>query len=128
VLPKVHGEARWKAMREAAEFFNRLKAAKIPRKALENPIPHRYATELIGPYTQLIQPWQFGHGETKGICLWLHRLPPLMYTRIVTGREHRIHKTPAGKNQAKKRSVFFQGVAAAMADQWGSLEKYAEVS
>jgi len=78
----------WDELKEAWQFFNKLKNAPIERICIENPIPHKYAVEHIGKYTQLIQPWQFGHGETKATCLWLKNLPLLTPTCI------RIHKRP----------------------------------
>jgi hypothetical protein len=119
VLCKVHGEARWQAMREGAALFRMLLDAPIARICIENPIPHRYAREIIGPYTQLIQPWQFGHGETKATCLWLKGLPPLTPTDVVAGREARVHRMPPGPDRWKERSRTFPGIAAAMAAQWG---------
>jgi hypothetical protein len=122
VVAKVHGAARWQAMREGAEFFRDLLNAPIPRIAVENPIPHRYAVAEIGrKYDQIIQPWQYGHGEVKKTCLWLSNLPPLEPTDIVEGRYPRSHLMGPSKNRAKKRSVTYTGIAAAMADQWGSL-------
>ncbi len=70
---------------------------------------------------QIIQPWQFGHGETKATCLWLKGLPKLVPTNIVAGREARIHKMPPGPDRWKERSRTMQGIADAMADQWGRL-------
>ena len=110
---------RWENMRGAAQFFNILKSAPIPYIAIENPFPHPYATELIGKSTQKIQPWEFGHGETKETHLWLKNLPPLFPTDIVQGRENRIHKMAPSEDRGKQRSVFYPGIAAAMADQWG---------
>lgn len=117
----VNGVARWKAMHEAAEFFNLVKESDIERICVENPIPHRYARNIIGRYSQLIQPWQFGHGETKATCLWLKNLPLLVPTNIVPGREARIHKMSPGPDRAANRSRTFQGIADAMADQWGGV-------
>lgn len=119
VKAKVSGEARWQALKEAGEFFQKLQQANIPKICIENPIPHKYAKKYIGQYTQLIQPWQFGHGETKATCLWLKNLPKLEPTNIVEGREHRIHKMSPGPNRAKERSRTFIGIAQAMAEQWG---------
>jgi len=116
---KIFGSKRWIALFEAAEFFNKLKNANIEKIAIENPIPHKYAKVLIGRYNQLIQPWMFGHGETKATCLWLKNLPKLIPTDIVEGREHRIHKMSPTKDRWKKRSVTYQGIANAMAEQWG---------
>ena len=119
VKAKVAGSERWVAMFEGAAFFNRLAASPIPRIAIENPIPHKYARALIGPYTQLIQPWQFGHGETKATCLWLKNLPILTPTNIVEGRTARVHREPPGPDRWKNRSRTFEGIAQAMAEQWG---------
>ena len=73
----------------------------------------------LGPPTQIIQPRQFGHGETKATCLWLYWLPPLKPTNIVKGREPRIHRMPPGPNRARERSRTYEGIAQAMAEQWG---------
>ena len=70
---------------------------------------------------QIIQPWQYGHGETKATCLWLKNLPKLVPTNIVEGREARVHKMPPGPDRWKERSRTFEGIAAAMASQWGGL-------
>lgn len=110
----------WADLDEACEFFRLFTEHPCPLVAIENPLPHGYAVERIGrKYDQRIQPWQFGHGETKGICLWLKGLPPLVPTDVVSGREQRVHKMPPGPNRAKERSRFFTGVAQAMATQWG---------
>lgn len=119
VRAKVHGEARFEAMREAAEFFNALKSAPIPRIALENPTPHKYARALIGDYQQAFQPWEFGEPETKRTCLWLKNLPPLMATIIESRRYPRCHMTSPGPDRWKNRSRTLKGIAEAMADQWG---------
>lgn len=123
ILAKIHGEERWNLMREDARFFKFLLDAPIPRIAVENPIPHKYAREIIGTYTQIIQPWQFGHGETKATCLWLKGLPNLLPTDIVEGREHRVHHTPPSKDRWKIRSRTLVGIAEAMAIQWGATEE-----
>lgn len=115
---KIHGQERMKMMVEAANFFNKLKNCGIAQIAIENPIPHKYAREIIGKYDQLIQPWQFGHGETKATCLWLKGLPKLIPTDIVPGREARIHNMSPGPDRAKLRSKTFPGIAKAMAQQW----------
>jgi hypothetical protein len=81
---------------------------------------HGYAVELVGrAHDQAFQPWHFGHGETKRVCLWLRRLPPLVPTRVVHGREPKVHHAAPGPDRQKIRSRFFEGVAEAMADQWG---------
>ncbi len=113
-------EARWQMMADAARFFQALLNAPIPRIAIENPIMHRHARALIDtPYAQVIQPWMFGHGETKATCLWLKNLPPLKPTNIVAGRESRIHRLPPSPDRWKERSKTYQGIADAMVEQWG---------
>jgi hypothetical protein len=106
-------------MKDGCWFFNQLLNAPIPKICIENPIPHKYARAIIGDYTQLIQPWQFGHGETKATCLWLKNLPKLQPTNIVSGRKAKVHKMPPSADRWKKRSMTYQGIADAMANQWG---------
>ena len=114
---------RWAAMDAAAQFFRLCLDASAKAVCVENPIPHKYAMELIGEkYAQIIQPWQFGHGETKATCLWLHNLPKLRPTNVVAGREGRCHRLPPGPNRSKLRAVTYRGVALAMAQQWGTLK------
>jgi hypothetical protein len=111
---------RWAELDKGAEFFKVLMDAPIPKIAIENPIPHKYAVERIGrKYDQLIQPWQYGHGETKATCLWLKGLPKLVPTDIVEGREQRIWKLPPSPDRWAERSKTYTGIAKAMADQWG---------
>jgi len=93
--------------------------APIPRIAIENPIG--CISSRIRKPEQIIQPWQFGHGETKATCLWLKGLPPLVPTDIVEGRESRIHMMPPGPNRWKERSRTYTGIGNAMAAQWGNL-------
>ena len=113
-------ENRWELMRSGAEFFKMLLNCDIPKIAIENPIMHKYAVEIIGRrQDQVIQPWMFGHGETKATCLWLKGLPLLKPTNIVDGREQRLHKLPPSKDRWKIRSETYQGIADAMAAQWG---------
>ncbi len=115
-------EIRWQHMRDAAGFFELFwRGHAIPRVAIENPIMHKHARELIncGEPTQIIQPWMFGHGETKATCLWLRGLPKLTPTNIVEGRVGRIHKLPPSKDRGLLRSITYPGVADAMAQQWG---------
>ncbi len=110
----------WNDMQIGADFFNKLLNADILKIVVENPIPHKYGLEIIGrKYDQIIQPWQFGHGETKATCLWLKNLSKLKPTNIVSGREQRLHKLPPSKDRAFLRSKTFQGIADAMAEQWG---------
>ena len=104
---------------EAIEFVRRIWALPVPRKCLENPIS-RLSTLWMKP-TQIIQPWQFGHGETKATCLWLENLPKLRPTDVVAGREARVHNMPPGPDRWKERSRTFAGVARAMAMQWGGV-------
>jgi len=112
----------WAELDEAAALFSDFWNAPIKRIAVENPVMHRHAKARIRNYAepaQSIQPWQFGHGETKRTCFWLRRLPPLRPTNIVEGREARVHKMPPRPDRWKERSRTFQGIAEAMADQWG---------
>lgn len=115
--------ARWfkhKAaeQRQAIEFVRQLLHAPIDHIALKNPIS--LISSSIRPADQVIQPWMFGHGVTKATCLWLKNLPPLMPTRIVAGREQRIWKLPPSKDRWNLRSETYQGIADAMAQQWGT--------
>jgi len=109
---------RWRAMTLAADFFRLLQTAPCDRIAVENPVMHRHAG--IRRPDQIIQPWQFGHGETKATCLWLKGLPKLAPTDIVSGRTARVHRASPGPDRWKERSRTLPGIAAAMADQWGS--------
>lgn len=113
--------ARWfknkvREQEDALEFVRRLMNSKIPRWALENPISV-ISTRIRKP-DQIIQPWQFGHPETKATCLWLKNLPPLKPTHIVSGRANRVHREPPGPDRWKNRSRTYQGIADAMAEQW----------
>lgn len=101
----------------AIDFFLALARAPIPRIAIENPVC--IMSSVWREPDQVIQPWQYGHGETKATCLWLKGLPPLVPTNIVPGREPRIHRMSPGPDRWKERSRTFEGIAAAMAAQWG---------
>ena len=106
----------------AAELFSAFWNAPIERVAIENPVMHGRAKALIRGYkppAQSVQPWQFGHGETKRTCLWLRGLPPLRPTNIVAGREARVHRMSPSADRWRERARFFPGIADAMADQWG---------
>lgn len=103
----------------ALDFVQALLDAPIERIALENPIS--VISSKIRKPDQIIQPWQFGHGETKATCLWLKGLPKLVPTDIVDGRADRIHKMSPSPNRWKERSRTYQGIANAMAEQWGDL-------
>lgn len=110
-------------LEEGAALFSACWNAPIERIAVENPVMHRHAKALIVNYqppAQSVQPWQFGHGETKRTCFWLKNLPPLRPTDIVEGREARVHRMPPSVDRWKERSRFYPGIAAAMADQWGA--------
>jgi hypothetical protein len=116
--------ARWWKGREpeqhlALQFVETLLLASIPRIALENP-PGKIGT-TIRPADQYIQPWQFGHGETKMTGLWLKNLPLLVPTQVVDGRVPRIHRMGPSKDRGKERSRTYVGIAEAMAEQWGKL-------
>jgi hypothetical protein len=113
--------ARWfkdkqKEQAEALDFVFRLLHAPIHHIALENPIS--IISSRIRKPDQIIQPWQYGHGETKATCLWLINLPKLVPTNIVEGREARVHMMPPSPDRWKERSRTFEGIANAMATQW----------
>jgi len=121
-------EGRWGNMKRGAYFFQSLLNADIPRVAVENPIMHKYAVEIIGRrQNQVIQPWMFGHPEQKATCLWLEGLPELTETNNVKDKmlalpkseRQRIHYASPGPDRWKLRSKTFDGIAQAMADQWG---------
>ncbi len=138
-IPKVcqpgtrYGEDRRAAMVEAAALFADLLTCGIPKIAIENPVMHKYGQQAIRAelqargvdtlgasiFDQSIQPWQFGHGEVKRTCLWLRGLPKLEPTNIVEGRAAVVHRASPGPTRARDRSVTYQGIAAAMAMQWG---------
>lgn len=122
-------EDRWREMKVAAGFFWGLLCCGVRKIAVENPIPHKHAIKEIGrTYDQLIQPYQFGHPERKATCLWLKGLPKLKPTKDVRAemealpksKAQRIHYTSPGPERAKIRSITFQGIADAMAGQWGN--------
>jgi hypothetical protein len=102
---------------EALAFVRALLDAPIPRIALENPVS--VISSRIRKPDQIIQPWQYGHGEVKATCLWLQGLPPLVPTDVVAGRAPRVHHASPGPDRWKERSRTLPGIAAAMADQWG---------
>lgn len=122
---------RWALLDEGAAFFKLLLDAPISRKAIENPVMHKYAKERIGGVkrTQIIQPWMFGHMEQKATCLWLTDLPPLVPTnnvkeemmKLPKNQRERLHYLPPSEDRWKIRSTTYQGIADAMAAQWGSL-------
>jgi site-specific DNA-cytosine methylase len=113
--------ARWFRYKQseqiaALDFVRQMLAAPIDKICLENPIS--IISSRIRKPDQIIQPWQFGHGETKATCLWLKNLPKLMPTNIVEGRYGRIHRMPPSPDRWKERSRTLHGIAIAMAEQW----------
>jgi hypothetical protein len=121
---------RWPQLFDGAEFFKKLLDAPIPKIAIENPIMHKYAKRLIGDtkQSQVVQPWMFGHTEQKATCLWLKGLPLLTETdnvkeemmKLPKKERERLHYLPPSKDRWKIRSTTYQGIADAMADQWGN--------
>lgn len=114
--------ARWfprkrREQAEALEFVRLLMGADVPRIAIENPVS--IISSHIRRPDQIIQPWMFGHGETKATCLWLQNLPRLVPTNVVEGRRARVHRMPETATRWRERSRTYAGIAAAMADQWG---------
>ena len=123
-------EGRWEKMEQGKLFFDTLLQAPIPKIAVENPIPHGYAK--LPKYSQIVHPWWFGEEVQKKTCLWLKGLPLLVPTNIVGKGENYFDKNgksngskwyqlPPGKDRWKHRSKTFQGIADAMALQWGNL-------
>ena len=119
--------ARWFKEKQAdgrqqrsIDFFMKFINADCPRIAVENPVC--IMSKIYRKPDQIIQPWQFGHGEVKTTCLWLKGLPPLMPTEIVEGREQKCWRMGPSPDRAKKRSKTYHGIAKAMAEQWGSIE------
>jgi hypothetical protein len=110
-------KARYEQQGLALVFVRRLMAAPIPRICIENPIG--VISSRIRKPDQIVQPWMFGHGETKATCLWLKNLAPLAPTHVVSGRVARVHREAPSPERWKNRSRTYQGLAAAMADQWG---------
>jgi hypothetical protein len=125
--------ARWfkgreQEQAEAITFVEKLWNCGIPRIAIENPIGVLSTRSILGKPTQIIQPWQFGHGEVKATCLWLKNLLPLVPTNIVEGRIARVHREPPSPDRWKNRSRTYPGIAQAFAEQWGIVEASKEVS
>jgi hypothetical protein len=123
--------ARWfkekrQEQESALKFVRTLLDAPIPRIALENPIS--VISSRIRKPDQIIQPWQFGHGEVKATCLWLKNLPLLQPTEIVAGRTARVHREPPSPERWKNRSRTLTGIAEAMAEQWGRLEELEQIA
>lgn len=121
-------EGRKELMKEGADFFKALLDAPMPLIAVENPIMHKYAVEIIGRrQDQVVQPWMFGHTERKATCLWLKNLPKLEPTnnvkeemlKLPKNKQQRLHYLPPSSERWKLRSTTYQGIADAMAEQWG---------
>ncbi|MGB1153429.1 MAG: hypothetical protein ACPG4F_04605 [Paracoccaceae bacterium] len=122
-------QSRWAKLDDGAAFFKSLLNAPVGKIAIENPIMHKYAIERIGgiKQTQVIQPYMFGHMEQKATCLWLKNLPPLVETQNVKlemqnlpkNQRQKLHYLPPSKDRWKLRSTTYQGIANAMAEQWG---------
>lgn len=110
-------KARMDEQRQALGFVKTLMDADIQKIALENPVS--VISTMIRKPDQIVQPWMFGHGETKATCLWLKGLPNLAPSNVVEGRNNRVHMEPPGKDRWKNRSRTLPGIANAMADQWG---------
>jgi hypothetical protein len=123
----VYGKERFQAMLKSAEFFLHLLNAPISKICIENPVPHKYAREKVGHYSQLVQPFQYGHPNTKATCFWLRRLPPLMHCRDVKAimqtlpkrERHPIYYMAPRNDRGHERSKTYEGIARAMAEQWG---------
>ncbi len=111
-------KSRQKEQKEALDFVEALMNAPIEKICIENPIS--VISSQIRKPDQIVQPWMFGHGETKATCLWLKNLPKLESTRVVNGREARIHLEPPSPDRWKNRSRTLKGIAQAMVSQWGS--------
>ena len=114
-----HFHRKRQEQEQALDFVRLLMAAPIPRWCIENPVS--VISTAIAPPSQIIQPWQFGHGETKTTCLWLRNLPRLRPTNCVDGREGRVWLMPPSPDRWRERSRTYEGVADAMAEQWGAL-------
>jgi hypothetical protein len=110
----------WQDMRDAAGFFLLCINANAPRVAVENPVMHKYAREIIGPHSFTVQPWQFGDNAKKRTCFWTRGLPPLVPTSDLDGSTARaeVHLASPGPDRWKERSRTYPGIARAIADQW----------
>jgi hypothetical protein len=125
---KTPNKERWEKMQEAGAFFSLFKHSSTQKIAIENPIPHRFASEIIGEYDQRVHPWMFGDPFVKSTCFWLKGLPPLLPTHAEYSwfaksapieRIQECHLEPPGPERSKNRSRTYQGIAEAMAEQWG---------
>lgn len=115
----LRGFDRYTAMIEACNFFNDLRDLPVKFKALENPIPHKYARAIIGKYDMLTQPYHHGHEESKATCFWLDNLPPLFKTKVVKPTKgSAMHQLPPSKDRWKLRSKTYSGISEAIVTQW----------
>ncbi len=119
-------ESRWVELEKASEFFKTLLEYDIPKICVENPIPHKYGK--LPKYSQIVQPYEYGHPERKATCLWLKNLPKLKPTNNVKDEMLKLPKTQQQrtfyvpiKDRAKNRSITFEGIAKAMVEQWGNV-------
>jgi hypothetical protein len=113
------GFDRYSDMIDACNFFNDLRDLPVEYKALENPIPHKYAKAIIGKYDMLTQPFHHGHEESKATCFWLDNLPPLFKTKVVKPvKGSAMHKLPPTKDRWKLRSKTYNGISEAIVNQW----------
>lgn len=115
----------WAELEAASSLFSVFWNAPIARICIENPVMHRHAKARISnyrPFAQSVQPWQFGHPETKRTCLWLKNLPVIVPTNVVAGRSQRVHRMPPHVDRWRERSRFFTGIAEAMATQWTAVD------
>lgn len=120
----LHERNLWDEMREAAEFFLECLHANAPLVAVENPVMHKYAREIVGRrHTFSVQPWQFGDPAKKRTCFWTHNLPRLVPTSNMTAEDAvaECYLASPGPDRWKRRSTTYPGIAEAMAEQWGSL-------
>ncbi len=116
----LHERNLWEELKSGAEFFLKCLNANAPRIAVENPVMHKYAIEIIGRKQNFcVQPWEHGEPYTKRTCFWTKGLPDITPTKIVSGREAAVHYESPSKNRWKKRSRTYSGIAEALAQQWG---------
>lgn len=132
-----YGEARWEQWRKAVAFFKRIQALDVPKLVIENPLMHGYSLNEVGKYSQIIQPWQFGHKEMKATALWVRGLPLLKPSRVVgpppkdpieRRKWAKVHLASPGPLRWKERSRTYTGIARAFAAQWGDAEVLAQAA
>jgi len=117
----LHERNLWDDMKEGAEFFLECLNANAAKVAVENPVMHKYAVEIIGrKHDFSLQPYEHGEPHTKRTCFWTKGLPPIMPTNVISERAATVHKASPGPNRWKERSRTYDGVARAMAQTWGN--------